>query len=292
MYNIETSDINRRNVTFGLLRLYKDIYQKSGVKRYDGPTTVVLIMGCQRSGTSLTYWVFERDFNARIFRESSILSSRDTEEGLRLNPIDEVQAEVGRHRVPVVVMKPLVESQRANELLNVLPGSKVLWLYRHYQDVASSNLKAFGMDNGIKDIRPIIENDTNNWRAQNVSAETQATIARFFAEDMNPYDAAALFWYARNQLFFEQHLDENPDVMLCPYEALVTDPVMTMRRVYQFIDAPFPGEEIVQDVHPQSVGKGRQSRLSTEVDALCNDLLERLNRCYEAAVVDRYQSTP
>ncbi|MEZ4515555.1 MAG: sulfotransferase domain-containing protein [Chloroflexota bacterium] len=284
MYNLQASDLNRRNISFGLLRVYKDLYQRTGLNRYSGPRTVLMIMGCQRSGTSLTYWVFERDFNTRIFREASILSSEDTEEGLRLNPIDQVNQELSKRQVPIVVLKPLVESQRATELLGAIPHSKILWLYRHYQDVASSNLKAFGMDNGIKDLRPFVNRDPDNWRSQNASEETLATIDRFFAEDMNPYDAAALFWYARNQLFFDQGLDQNPDVILCRYEDFVLNPAATMQRIYGAIGAAYPGDEIVQDVHPQSVGKGRKSHLSPEVEAICQALLDRLDLVNQVAL--------
>lgn len=285
MYTLQTSDINRRNVSFGLLRVYKDLYQRTGLNRYAGPRTVLMIMGCQRSGTSLTYWIFERDFNSRIFRESSILSSDDKEEGLRLNTIGQINQELDRRQVPVVVMKPLVESQRAAELLQAISGSRVLWLYRHYQDVASSNLKAFGMDNGIRDLRPFVNREAGNWRSQNASAETLAVIDRFFAEDMNPYDAAALFWYARNQLFFDQGLDQRPDVLLCRYEDMVRQPAGTIQRVYAEIGVPYPGDHIVQDVHPQSIGKGRKSTLSPEVEAVCGELLDRLDRAYETTAL-------
>jgi hypothetical protein len=281
-YNLKPSDVTAHNVAFGIHRIVKNVRQKASLHKASGPQTVVLILGCQRSGTSLTYWIFERDFNTKIYRESSSLSSQDTVERLRLNPLPEIRETIARHDVPLVVMKPLVESQRARELLQELPGSKVLWLYRHYQDVASSNLKAFGMDNGISDIRPIALGDESNWRAQNATEETRAIIRRFFADDMNPYDAAALFWYVRNRLFFDQGLDRDPQrAMLCRYEDLAVDPAGMMRRVYAFIGTPYPGDGIVQDVHPQSVGKGKKIALSPEVEQLCNDLLERMERLNE-----------
>jgi hypothetical protein len=57
-----------------------------------------------------------------------------------------------------------------------------------------------------------------------------------------------------------------------------------MRRVYGFLGRPYPGDHIVRDVHPQSVGKGRVSRLSPEIDALCAELLARLDQLNEAAL--------
>lgn len=276
-YNIKRSDLTFKNISFGLMRVYKDLYQRANLGRHNEKKTLVFIQGCQRSGTSMTYWIFERDLRVKIYREASDLSSQDAIERIRLNPLPAVKDTLAKDRVPMVVMKPLVESQRANELLEYFPGSKIIWLYRHYQDVASSNLKAFGKDQGIEDLRPIVLQEPRNWRSEKVSQETRETIRRYFSEAMNPYDAAALFWYARNQLFFDQGLDHDPRVMMCRYEELVRRPSDVMQRLYTFIGVPYPGNKIVKDVHPQSIGKGRRSRLSTEVEGLCEALLERLD---------------
>ncbi len=282
-YQLRSSDINLQTLSFVAFRLYKSAAQKLGAARHDGRTIVVPILGVQRSGTSLMYWVFERDLGVKVYRESSELSSSDTLEHIRLNPLAEVKAAIARHHVPMVVFKPLVESQRAHEFLATFPEARVLWAYRHYQDVAASNLKAFGMDNGRRDLQPFLANDANNWRSQNSSAETRETIQRHYADDMNPFDAAALFWWARMQLYFEQQLDQHPSVMLSRYEDLVLNPARTMRRTYAFLGRTYPGDHIVKDVNAQSVGKGRVSKLSPAVDQLCGQMLERLDQLNEAA---------
>ena len=282
-YQFKSADLNLRNVTFAGFRAYKAALHKLGVPHYGGSRTVVLILGIQRSGTSLMYWVFERDLGVKVYREASELSSLDEVEHIRLNPLADVQRQINSHRLPLVVLKPLVESQRAHELMAAFPGSKVLWAYRHYQDVAASNLKAFGPENGKSDLQPLLRDDPTNWRSQYSSAETRETIRRFYAPHMNPYDAAALFWWARMQLYFEQRLDQNPNVLLSRYEDLVTNPARTMRRTYVFLGRAYPGDHIVQDVNAQSVGKGRVTKLSPAVDQLCGAMLARLDRLNEAA---------
>ena len=281
---MKSSDINLRTLSFGAFRVYKGAAQKLGAADYTGDRTVVLILGIQRAGTSLMYWVFERDLNVKVYRESSELSSLDTVEKVRLNPLPSVREQIERHRLPLVVFKPLVESQRARELMAAFPGAKVLWAYRHYQDVAASNLKAFGMDNGKRDLQPFLAGDPDNWRSQNSSVETRETVRRFYSDDMNPFDAAALFWWARMQLYFEQGLDRDPNVLLSRYEDLVTNPAHTMRRTYAFLGRPYPGDHIVKDVNAQSVGKGRVSKLSSEVDALCAAMLARLDALNEGNI--------
>lgn len=285
MSNLKPSDFNRRNISFGLFRLYKRAAQGlDGLTAGDRAAQVVFIMGIQRAGTSLMYWVFERDMGVKVYRETSELTSGDALEHVRLNPLPAVKARLARDRAEMIVLKPLVESQRIHEMLAAFPGARVLWQYRHYQDVASSNLKAFGVDNGIKDLRPFVSDDPDNWRSQHSTAETRDTIRRYFREDMNPHDAAALFWWARSRLYFDLNLQGDPNVLLCRYEDLATDPAATMRHIYAFLGRPYPGDHIVRDVHPQSVGKGRVSRLSPAVDALCAELLARLDRLNEAAL--------
>jgi len=285
MSNLKPSDFNRRNISFGLFRLYKRAAQGlDGLTAGDRAAQVVFIMGIQRAGTSLMYWVFERDMGVKVYRETSELTSGDALEHVRLNPLPVVKARLARDKAEMIVLKPLVESQRVHEMLAAFPSARVLWQYRHYQDVASSNLKAFGMDNGIKDLRPFVHDDPDNWRSQHSTAATRDTIRRFFREDMNPHDAAALFWWARSRLYFDLNLQGDPNVLLCRYEDLATDPAATMRHIYAFLGRPYPGDHIVRDVHPQSVGKGRVSRLSPEVDALCAELLARLDQLNEAAI--------
>ncbi len=284
MNGLKFSDINYQTVSFGVFRLYKSTLHKLGKPGYMGDKTIVPILGIQRSGTSMLYWVFERDLNVKVYRESSELSSLDSVGHIRLNPLPSVREEIDRHHVPMVVFKPLVESQRAHELMAAFPGCRVLWSYRHYQDVAVSNLKAFGTDNGMRDLQPLLDNDPDNWRSQNSSEETRETLRRYCSAEVSPLDAAALFWWARMQLYFEQELDKNPKVLLNRYEDLAENPAQVMRRTYAFLGQPYPGDDIVRDVNPRSVGKGRGSRLSPAVDGLCGEMLERLDRLNEASV--------
>lgn len=272
---------NWNNWSLAAIRLYK---QLSGLKKLNNlksDNNVLMILGCQRSGTSLIYWIFERDLNTKIYREKSRLNTRDPN-GLRLNPYRQILREFSRHRGKLIVLKPLVESQNANTLLSHIPNSRILWMYRHYNDVAASNLKAFGMNNGIADLLPIVQNQKNNWRCQKTSTKTQSIIRRNFSSKMNPFDAAALFWYARNQLFFENKLDLHDDVLLCRYEDLVRCPETMMEIIYGFVACRYPGNRIVKAIHSKSVGRGRSVNLSPHIADLCEELLGRLNKSYIA----------
>jgi hypothetical protein len=69
--------------------------------------------------------------------------------------------------------------------------------------------------------------------------------------------------------------------MALKYEDLVAEPEAVMRRVYAHAGVPFPGPAIVADIHPRSVGLGRELELVTEVEVACDRLLADLNAAYE-----------
>jgi hypothetical protein len=239
---------------------------------------IVFVFGCQRSGTTMLLDIFDKDFHALVYRDISVLTSEDGPAGLRLNSLDSVHAQFAACRARLAVAKPIVESQRAVQILDRFPHSRGLWIYRDFRDVASSDLRLFGIRNGINNLRPIVEGTPDNWRSEDVSAAVRETIRGFFALDMNPYDAAALFWYARNAIFFEQNLHQHERVAMLEYEAFVQEPDEGMRRIYSWIGRPFPGERLTSDVYRSSVGRSRDLGLSEPVADLCESLLERLKR--------------
>jgi len=249
--------------------------------RYNGYTAILFIVGCQRSGTSLMQRIFERDLRAKVYGEFSKLTSCGYDK-IRLNPLPHVKKELDKDRVPIVVLKPLVETQNSTELLGFFENAKALWLYRNYKDVASSNLRRFGLSNGIKDLRFIIENVQGDWRHEKLSKKVKNIISEHFAEDMNPYDAAALFWYARNSYFFDLGFSEHDNIRMCKYEELVREPAAMLRGIYNFVSVPFPGDRIVAEVRTSPVGKGSAIALSPEIESICSELLHEMDEVYQS----------
>lgn len=279
------------NVNTELIRtyLYKFVYQRFIMPK-PSAKRILCIWGCQRSGTSLMTRIFFRDFTAKVYREASKLSSADAR-GLRLNTFAHLKKVFAKDKASLIVLKPLVESQNALQFLKDFPETRGLWLYRHYKDVAISNLQAFGMNNGIADLRPIVENQSGNWRNEGISPATRAIIATHFAEDMNPYAAAALFWFARNQLFFELNLEANCKVALCQYEDMVTHPKKSLQKIYEFIERPYPGDHILVEVHARSVKRGKTITLAQEITELCDNLQAKLETVYQSHRQEGFKQT-
>jgi hypothetical protein len=259
---------------FRLRRLGTRLYQ---FLRYgpDTPKTVLLIVGCQRSGTSMLHHFFRLDRDAVTYDEYSPLSRRDPA-GLRLDPPEAVVGHVGRDRAPLVVMKPLVESQNLVDLLGWFPDARALWMYRDYREVAGSNVRHFGPKQGHEDLAPIVADDRSDWRAEHLAPADRTALLELYRPDLGAHDAAALFWYARNSLFFGRNLAGRPDTALCRYDELVARPAAMVAAVYGFAGRTYPGDRIVADVISGG-GRSAPVTLSAPIAALCDDLLARLD---------------
>jgi hypothetical protein len=220
--------------------------------------------------------LFTDDRRSVTFPEQSSLSS-SAEERLRLKPLPDVKRALQRIRAPLLVLKPLVESQNVEALLDGLDESFAIWMYRQAESVAASDLAYFGIETGERNVRLLLSNDPPNWRGEFVPETTRSVIERYYRPGMNPHDAAALFWWARTSLYFDLGLDGRADVRLCSYERLVADPEATMRSLYDFVGVPYPDEPITDRIHGEAARRGENVVVSPEVKALCDELLERLD---------------
>lgn len=270
------SEKSRRKFFVGLKRLLQLTMPQARDPK------LLFIFGCQRSGTTLLSRIFERDWFAKSFREVSSINRDNEENRIRLKSLPEVKEIVEQRPARLTVVKPLVESQRAIEFLEFFPGSKALWIYRHYRDVSASNITRFGLNNGIDDVSQLLTAPPENWRSEFVPRDVYETLEKYFSESMNPYDAAVLFWYARNSLYFELGLHKNPDVMLCRYESLVQSPELVVPAIYEFANCPFPGPSIIRQIHSRSVKKGHSIELTPRIVELANGMLDRLNAHWNA----------
>lgn len=258
-----------------MYRYYKDLMHVFCTR---SEKSVVSIIGCQRSGSTMMYEIFAKDPKSKVFGEICRLNSDDKLHRIRLNDTAKVRPIIDRLAFPLVVLKPLVESQHVDKLTSLHYGAKCIWLFRDYRDVASSNIKKWGDHNGINNLRAIIEDADHNWRNERLTKDIIDTVKKFYSTQMDKYDAAALFWWVRNAHYFEQRLSENELVYTCHYADLVRNPAAVMSSVYKFIDVDYPNKAITSHVHSKSMKKGDTVQLTPEVAQLCQGMYERLLR--------------
>jgi len=238
---------------------------------------IVFIIGYQRSGTTLLLNIFDKDLRSKIFPEFSKLSNKDKNK-IRLNPLYDVKNIIEKQKANLIVIKPLVETQNILNLINYFKNSYAIFLFRNYLDVANSNLNKFGIKNGIKNLNPIIENQSNNWRSERVSEKTKNIIDKYYDENMSPFDAAALFWYVRNILFYELNLAVNKRILLCNYEYMVNNPKIVIKNIYKFIGYNYPRNNLVNKIFNSSVGKTLLESMSSGLFCITSRIpnLERI----------------
>jgi len=266
-----------RKVADRLFDAYKRLRQRF-VPRVAWPDKkILMIMGCQRSGTTLLQEIMQRDIGSKVFGEFSKLSDQDGEFGIRLNPLDSVRRTFEAERAGLIALKPIVESQNALKILDAFENAKVLWMHRNFRDAAVSNIKMFGPDAGLYDLQCIIDNRPGDWRAEGLSDKLRTTVADNFSPDMPPHDAAAMFWFVRNSWFFELGLENNDRAMTLSYERLVSEPENCVRSIYEFLGSPFPGRRILPPIHQDSAGQGAQLEFSENIERLCSNLFFRIS---------------
>jgi hypothetical protein len=235
----------------------------------------LIIAGCQRSGTTmLQQSILDRSWRVIALGEMDPKLVRDTaSETLRWRPLTEVASTLRALPFELVVVKPLAESHRTTQLLDALPNSKAIWMLRHYLSVATSNLAKFGSDNGHRDLAKLVSGDSREWRARS-SDDVRERIRALMNGELSDLDAAALFWWARNHLYFDQKLMEDDRVRVLRYEAVINDPGGCVESISKYVGVPLPphsGERAIR-----RSGRAKEG-LRPEVEDLCAEMLHRFS---------------
>jgi hypothetical protein len=232
----------------------------------------VLIAGLQRSGTTMLMNIFHMHPDTEVFDEAR---SSDAFLEFRIRSLDAVRQgiEASHYRFPC--FKVIADSHILPSIMQGLPGAKVLWMYRQPGPNAASRLKKWG--HATAAIRAVCEGRPGGgWFAEGVSGPVQRHLQALERANFSDFDYACLAWWARNNLYFELSLDQEPSVRLLRYETLVAEPEPTMRALYQWIGMPW-SERSMRFVHARSMRKPNLPALDPQVESLCNDLLRRLD---------------
>ena len=194
---------------------------------------------------------------------------------LRLRPDAEVARLLAEQRSQVVLLKPLHDSQRATALLNAFPGSKGIWIFRHYREVILSHLTYYkGRYEGLPYTRDLLELNDKSWKAEGLGQEMRQFIQEQKPLVTTPTAAFALFWLARNSLLFDQ---EHPELIAVSYSSLVEQPVKALETLGAHINLDL---DAAYARFPQRVERDRP--LPDDVPAVildaCDAMVNRLKK--------------
>jgi len=232
----------------------------------------LFVAGVQRSGTNMVMDLLEQDMSTMVFHETDRRAFKDYE----LRPIDCLSQLVDETAAPVTVFKALCECQDISVLLDSFVGSRCVWVYRHYEKVAASHVVKWTQM--PETIRRLIadDGDTHGWRGRGLSEATRSALQACYHDQLNNESACALFWYMRNQLYFEQSLAADPRVALLNYEQLLSMPHESTAGLYEFAGLAYRSRAADMISSPASGKKRKPLSIDPAVRALCDDLFERL----------------
>ena len=214
------------------LRAVKAVYQR--LHPAANPAPVVWVAGVQRSGTNLLMKIFDRAIDSEVFHETDARAF----ERYEMRPAPVISALVARSRAVRVVVKSLCELHRMARLLDEFPGSRCVWVWRDAEAVADSMVASFG--NFVRQARALAQDSGSmDWRGAGMSVETQRVLREVVAQEIDERSAAALMWYYRNVLFFEQGLHQDPRVRLVCYDDLMVAPHAILPGLFGFAGIPY-----------------------------------------------------
>ena len=246
-----------------------------------GKALAAFLVGAQRSGTNMLVRALA------ALPEVEIRSENDRKAFTRFKLRSDAELrrliEDSRHRV--VLLKPLCESHRVDELLDHLPTAeprRAIWMYRSMEGRVRSALAKFG-DVNLSVLRDYASGiGLDRWQVQRLSPANAEFIRSFDYGELSPASGAALFWYIRNSLFFDLRLDERDDAFLLDYERLLADPATWSTKLTTFLDVDW---DPLMIRHLRKLGTGHKEPLDIHprIRARCAELEERLAAALDAA---------
>lgn len=245
------------------------------------PTTEkrpVFVVGCNRSGTNMACAAIGKSPHGWAYQESEFSLAFN---GYYLRPAWILERLIRHTPAPIVAFGSILDSQFTDDLLARFSGARAVWVYRRYEDVANSCArKPWG--NHLQDLARWVargELDRLGARGKRVSTDTVRLFGELFREDLSKEDYACLYWYLRNQVYFDLNLHADPRVLILQYEDAVLNPEQVFKRVLAFLELPYdPG--IIEDVFSSSVNKHPWPGIDPSIQRTCDALKDRLDGQY------------
>lgn len=214
--------------------------------------------------------VLERSFETDVYHE------RDPRafDNYAMRPLPVIRELYRASSSARFVIKALCELQELASLMAEFQPARTVWIVRRYPDVVNSMLVSFR--NQAKQVRYIAEHGNHGgwWLGEGISETTYELLHRVVHSEIDDATAAALQWYFRNVLFFEQGLERDERVMLVPYERLVTRPQQEVARVFSFLGINYT-PRVSANVSVSSIGKRNPPVVDKPVMEVCEALTSR-----------------
>jgi hypothetical protein len=229
----------------------------------------VLVAGMQRSGTNLLMDVLDASADTQVFHETDPRAF----ERYEMRDLAVIRQLAQQCPAPVFVIKALCELDRIKPLMDTFSPAKTLWVVRDWRDSVNSAIKSFG--NFVPQWKRLAHGDSSDWRGRGMSPATRELLAALYHPDASEAEGAAIMWFYRNALFFEQQLAADARVRVVFYEDLVRHPLREVAAVYDFLGLRGFNQRVAGRIHARSVKHRSPPDIAPAVVALCDELLSR-----------------
>jgi len=238
----------------------------------------VFIVGSNRSGTNMVCGAIGKSPHGWDYRESGFSIAFN---GYYLRSDWIIEWLIRLTPAPIISFGSILDSQFTDDLLSRFEGARAIWVYRRYEDVANSCARMqWGYH--LKDLARWVargELERLGARGKRISADTVRLFGELFREDLSNEDGACLYWYMRNQLYFDLNLHMDPRVLIVQYEDTVLNKEKAFRRIFGFLGFPFD-PAIIDGIFASSVGKHPCPGIDPAIQEVCDTLKARLDAHY------------
>jgi len=229
----------------------------------------VFVAGMQRSGTNLLMDVLDASAATQVFHETDPRAF----ERYEMRDLAVIRQLAQHCPAPVFVIKALCELDRIKHLMDTFRPAKTVWVVRDWRDSVSSAIKSFG--NFVPQWSRLARGDAGDWRGRGMSEATRELLAALYHPDASEAEGAAVMWFYRNALFFEQQLAADSRVRVVFYEDLVQHAEREVETVYGFLGLQGFNQRVAGRIHARSVKHRSPPDIAPAVAALCDELLAR-----------------
>jgi hypothetical protein len=236
-----------------------------------GQTMPAFVVGCGRSGTSMILHHLGRSWTVDPYNENHPAAF----EKWRLRPLDVIEKLVDRSYAQVTLFKPVLTTPHSCEYLTRFPDARLIFVYRHYNDVVNSSLKRFGPADRLAHVNSWIANDFNEFAPIPPPEPTKALVRRLWQPSLSPESAAALYWLFYNRLYFDLGLSQEKRVKLIGYESLVANPSSEIREACLFLGLNFE-LSMAAGIFSTSVRRDETPPMDQAIESACEALWQRL----------------
>lgn len=236
-----------------------------------GRSRAAFLVGCGRSGTNLVTRRLSRSWEVELINEDDPRAFDDW----RLRDESTIERLVAASPARVALFKPILDTPRSPGLLARFEDARVIFAFRHYQDVINSSITHFGEANWSARVRGWVERDFDEFEPDDIPQATRERVLARWDTGLDAPSAIALYWLFYNGLYFDQGLVTDPRVLPLHYESTVREPERAFRALCTFLGIGYR-PQLAEDVYTSSIGRGRPSALDPAVESDCQALWHEL----------------